>query len=521
MDHPAGGRPPARYYTAGAPAAPRPAAGRRPAGWLLLCVVAVLLAVGGWHRLCPQASAALWAPTLVFRVPLRTPGWRRRRPNSDFGANTEPVRPIQPVGAGEAGGDLLGGLGPEQPDGTALTTNPGGLLAAVNRRKRILILMSDTGGGHRASAEALTGALEEIYPDTVDIAIVDILTDYASFPLKNSVRDYKYLAAHPWMWHFGFWFTQRQPVRCAAEAVLKGTCGSGFRQCIEDYAPDMVVSVHPLLQTVPLHVLEKMGGGRRQIPFATVVTDLGGAFPTWFHPKVDLCFVPSQQLYKMALKEGLKPHQLREHGLPVRKEFWKDAKPQAVLRSKLGLAVRRKTVLLVGGGDGVGGLETVTVKTYEKLAELLPNQTQMVVICGKNARLRESLQARQWPGVTMHIEGFTSLMSDYMGASDVLITKAGPGTIAEAAIRGLPCLLSAYLPGQEKGNIEFVEANGFGTYEPEPSAIGATVAAWLGDPERLQEMKTNARNAGRPFATYRIAQDLGTLLFEGVPHPVA
>lgn len=46
--------------------------------------------------------------------------------------------------------------------------------------------------------------------------------------------------------------------------------------------------------------------------------------------------------------------------------------PQAVLRSKLGLAVRRKTVLLVGGGDGVGGLETVTVKTYEKLAELLP-----------------------------------------------------------------------------------------------------------------------------------------------------
>lgn len=50
---------------------------------------------------------------------------------------------------------------------------------------------------------------------------------------------------------------------------------------------------------------------------------------------------------------------------------------------------------------------------------------------------------------------------------------------------------------------------------------GCLAPAWLGDPERLQEMKTNARNAGRPFATYRIAQDLGTLLFEGVPHPVA
>ncbi len=48
-------------------------------------------------------------------------------------------------------------------------------------------------------AEALAGALEELYPDTIDIAIVDILTEYASFPLKNSVRDYKYLAAHPWL----------------------------------------------------------------------------------------------------------------------------------------------------------------------------------------------------------------------------------------------------------------------------------------------------------------------------------
>ena len=57
--------------------------------------------------------------------------------------------------------------------------------------------------------------------DEVDVAIVDILTDYASFPLKNSVRDYKYLAAHPWIWRFGFWFSQKQPVRCAAEAVVK------------------------------------------------------------------------------------------------------------------------------------------------------------------------------------------------------------------------------------------------------------------------------------------------------------
>ena len=62
--------------------------------------------------------------------------------------------------------------------------------------------------------------------------------------------------------------------------------------------------------------------------------------------------------------------------------------------------------------------------------------------------LEEKLSAKEWPGVDMHIQGFTKQMSDYMGAADLIVTKAGPGTIAEAAIRGLPVLLSAYLPGQ-------------------------------------------------------------------------
>ena len=56
-----------------------------------------------------------------------------------------------------------------------------------------------------------------------------------------------------------------------------------------------------------VQVLKKMGRGRRKIPFATVVTDLGGAFPTWFHKGVDLCFVPTTELYKFALREGAPP----------------------------------------------------------------------------------------------------------------------------------------------------------------------------------------------------------------------
>lgn len=55
-----------------------------------------------------------------------------------------------------------------------------------------------------------------------------------------------------------------------------------FRSALEEYDPDLVVSVHPLCQEIPLRVMKKMGGGSRDVPFVTVVTDLGGAHPTWW-----------------------------------------------------------------------------------------------------------------------------------------------------------------------------------------------------------------------------------------------
>lgn len=66
-----------------------------------------------------------------------------------------------------------------------------------------------------------------------------------------------------------------------SQEVSNLQCHARFRTLIEDSDPDLVISVHPLCQDVPMRVMKKMGGGRREIPFVTVVTDLGGAHPTW------------------------------------------------------------------------------------------------------------------------------------------------------------------------------------------------------------------------------------------------
>ncbi len=100
-----------------------------------------------------------------------------------------------------------------------------------------------------------------------------------------------------------------------------------------------------------------------------------------------------------------------------------------------------------------------------------------------------------------------------MKAVDCIITKAGPGTIAECAIERLPIMLCSYLPGQEEGNIPFVVNGGFGDFSTSPKVIVKTVISWLQDDEKLNEMSKKAYKAARPNATVDICKEIGTMIF--------
>jgi len=119
--------------------------------------------------------------------------------------------------------------------------------------------------------------------------------------------------------------------------------------------------------------------------------------------------------------------------------------------------------------------------------------------------------------VHVEVRGFCSAMSEYMEAADCLVTKAGPGTIAEAAIRGLPTVLSSHLPGQEAGNVPFVIGKGFGEFSKEPKVIAQTVASWIQDDALLAKKSAAALDAGKPEATKLIAKELVELLEKGKP----
>ena len=107
--------------------------------------------------------------------------------------------------------------------------------------------------------------------------------------------------------------------------------------------------------------------------------------------------------------------------------------------------------------------------------------------------------------------GFITNMAEYMVATDVLVTKAGPGTIAEAASLSLPIMLTSFLPGQEEGNVDYVVEGEFGAFvsDSDPQAISDVVATWLMDSEKLREMSNKARLRGKPDAAAEIVDAIG------------
>jgi 1,2-diacylglycerol 3-beta-galactosyltransferase len=243
------------------------------------------------------------------------------------------------------------------------------------------------------------------------------------------------------------------------------------------------------------------------IPFATVITDMVTVHPSWVCPDVDFCLVPTEAARQQAVRYGMAPERVDVVGQPVSLKFAKQLGEKRELRRRLNIDLDRPTVLIVGGGDGVGPL----YETARAIATRVHN-AQLLVVAGRNPTLRRKLESTLWE-IPTHVFGFVDNMPELMRASDLLITKAGPGTLAEAFTAGLPVVISSYIPGQEKGNVDYVLENQAGAYATDPVEIAQIVGDWLrvGNNAFQQEV-ANAAALARPDAVLSIAERLYGLL---------
>ncbi|MFQ5610703.1 MAG: glycosyltransferase [Anaerolineae bacterium] len=371
--------------------------------------------------------------------------------------------------------------------------------------KRILIIMSDAGGGHRAAAEAIREALCHLSPDRYQINIVDVWRNHTPWPVNRIPNSYPWLTGPGlplWrlIWRLG------QGGRNVSLMTFVGSIvtGRGMRRLFRQWRPDLVITVHPLINHIPLRHMRRMG---LEVPFITVVTDMVTAPPVWFCPDVDYCIVPTEPARQLALEAGLAPECVEVVGQPVSLRFAQSLGCKPDLRQKLGLDLTRPVVLLVGGGEGYGPLFSIA----RAVARCGP-QVQLLVVAGRNRELQARLEAVDWE-IPTRVFGFVTNMPELMCAADVLISKAGPGTISEAFIAEVPLILYGHIPGQEEGNVAYVRERGAGAYVEEPLEIARLLNEWLRPGNMiLAEMTSRAAALARPEASLTIARRIAGFL---------
>ena len=610
-------------------------------------------------------------------------------------------------------------------------------MTANGQNLKVLFLSSDTGGGHRASAESLARQFELLFPgSTYDL--LDVF-EKAIYPYNKMAEHYKHLSAHPSQWKLVFKATNHKAFEYFFDISHRHLSEKMIRKSIQEYDPDVVVSVHPLMTNIPVLSCQKIfEETQRYLPIFTVVTDLGSAHCLWFANGVDKMFIASDEIRSLAKARGKVPDEkLVQIGLPIRHDFAVQAELlgerfstegkayQKQVKVELGLEdmlveekkteeeeennevtegaeeqkevtpfLDRKTVLVMGGGEGVGSLSNIVNSLYVELS-LHDIDAVLLVVCGRNEALKQDLKERDWnqvleedlkrrnemrkrrnrrafefpsltkcadgmgsvlkpttsgelstsagtciPGPFTHgirkilsnsslgqmsrenalvhsqhsdnfslsvggfdsessvlrpvspansstlpsmleandeeeeeeeqeeqgdkkdgeepdldqssydspesypdidpyatsgdfgLEeedktrdvkptgkvsviglGFVTKMAEYMVASDVLVSKAGPGTIAEAASLSLPVMLTSFLPGQEEGNVDFVVAGGFGTFisDSDPYGVAEEVADWLKDDEKREDLSKRAKARGAPNAARDIVKNIGDI----------
>jgi 1,2-diacylglycerol 3-beta-galactosyltransferase len=275
-----------------------------------------------------------------------------------------------------------------------------------------------------------------------------------------------------------------------------------FTELLQSEPADVVVSVYPLFgRAVYGACRDACPDPDHPMPYVTVVTDLAMVHAMWFEPTVRMCLVPTDAVSEKAIQSGLKAEQVRVTGIPVDPRLAQPPADRKALRRALGWDAELPAVLVAGGGAGAGPMEEIARILSARLG-----QAQVAVLAGHNEELRSRLAGESWPG-PVYVYGFTDRVPDMLHAADVLVTKAGGLSLSEGMACGLPLVIYEVYPGQEEGNLAYVQTREAGVYAPTPEEVANVLERWLDpDNDELAEYAANSRRAGQPMAADHVAR---------------
>lgn len=368
--------------------------------------------------------------------------------------------------------------------------------------KRIILMYISEVSGHHCATIAIEKALKVLSPAS-DILNINAF-NYTN-PISEKIVNKIYMGvikAAPGIWEYLY---DNQRVVRGIEKLKKRVHkfnSPKMKNLIDSFKPDAILCS----QAYPCGMVadyKKAYGSR--IPLVAVLTDYV-PHSYWIYDTIDYYITPSDEVSSRLEKKGIPPEKIRPLGIPFNPEFNRPIDKREAA-SRLRLDPQKPVILIMGGGQGLGPIKTITASLEHSRHDI-----QKIIVCGTNKRLYRMLKKK----IKKHkkrtlLYGYADNINELMSISDIIISKPGGVTTAEALSKRLPMVIVKPIPGQEANNTAYLTKQGAAIKVVEPKDMDSCIDSLLDDPGKLRALKEACARIAKPHASVDIAKLLLSL----------
>lgn len=363
--------------------------------------------------------------------------------------------------------------------------------------QRVLLMYISKVSGHRQATVAIQKSLKAMNPD---IEVLSINGFGYTYPVLESVMNRVYMGMikfTPQLWEYLYDNPRFAKRFEKVKEFLHKSSHKKLHALISEFKPDIVICT----QAFPCGmVADYKASHSLSFKVMGVLTDHAPHL-YWVHSGIDYLVVPSENAKTRYIQEGYKEEQIKVFGIPIRMKFAED-QDRLLLCKKMGLDPQIPTILVMGGGQGLGPMKDA-VKALMSLSRPL----QMIVICGTNIKLVTWLRkCQRQTDKKIIFYDYANNVDELMTVSSLIVSKPGGMTTSESLAKSLPMVIVDPIPGQEERNAQFLVNHGVAIRVDDKRHIAQSIEELLKDEQRLANMRLSAGRLGRPNAAWDIAQ---------------
>ena len=363
--------------------------------------------------------------------------------------------------------------------------------------KKILILYAAYGGGHYSAAKSIKKYLDNNYE--VQTEIIDCIEYINKVLNKLTTEAYREMARKvPSLWGKVYSKSQKGLIGHVSSRTNK-VMAIKLKNLIKEKNPDLVISTHPFSSQMVSYLKRK---GKISCKLATILTDFA-PHDQWLigHEYTEGFFVSNDNMKKYLKEYGIEDKKIHITGIPLSDRFFENFDKDAIF-NEFTLDKNKPVILFFGGGEfGLG--KDRPVQILDALIHTL-HTCQIVAISGKNSKMNanfKELVEKTNSQNRVRVLDYTNKVPELMSISSIVVTKPGGLTTSESLASDLPMLVINPIPGQEEENAEFLEAHNVAVWLRKEEDPNKVINDLFSHPEKLQEMKENAKLLAKKNST--------------------